>query len=214
MPGQGIRATVDAHEVLVNREGAFVNGRQAGTFEVSDPPRSNSFEAIAMLSHARIRVALLTGDRKSNADATASALGIQDVFAEMTPEGKLAEIERLQKAGHAVAMVGDGINDAPALARANVGIAMGGGSGIAIEAGDVTLLRADPRIVAEAIVLARRTWRIVMQNFVWALAYNVIAIPAAALGYLNPMIASAAMAMSSISVVMNSLRLRRHTTLT
>ena len=151
---------------------------------------------------------LLTGDR-SRAQAIAREAGIEHVVAEVLPDGKAAEIRRLQREGQVVAMVGDGINDAPALAQADVGFAMGSGTDIAIEAGDVTLLRADLGGVATAIALSRAAWRIMRQNLFWALGYNVIAIPAAALGFLNPVIASAAMAASSVSVVANSLRLKR-----
>jgi P-type E1-E2 ATPase len=152
---------------------------------------------------------MLTGDRSANASKIARAAGIEEVIAGVLPDGKAAEIERLQQDGRVVAMIGDGINDAPALAQADVGFAMGSGTDIAIEAGDVTLLRADLGGIASAIGLSRATWRIMRQNLVWALGYNVIAIPAAALGFLNPMIASAAMAASSVSVVLNSLRLKR-----
>jgi Cu+-exporting ATPase len=154
-------------------------------------------------------VVLLSGDRAGAAKAIAKTAGIERVVAEVLPDGKVAEIRRLQGEGRVVAMAGDGINDAPALAQADVGFAIGSGTDIAIEAGDVTLLRADLKGIARAIALSRATWKVIQQNLFWALAYNVIAIPAAALGYLNPVIASAAMAASSVTVVMNSLRLKR-----
>ena len=156
-----------------------------------------------------LHVVLLSGDRASTAQAIAKTAGIERVVADVLPDGKVAEIRRLQGEGRVVAMVGDGINDAPALAQADVGFAMGSGTDIAMEAGDVTLLRADLLGIPRAIALSRATWNVIRQNLFWALAYNVIAIPAAALGYLSPVIASAAMAASSVTVVFNSLRLKR-----
>jgi Cu+-exporting ATPase len=154
-------------------------------------------------------VVMLTGDRAENAAAVALMAGVERIVAGVLPEGKVAEIRRLQSQGAVVAMVGDGINDAQALAAADASFAMSSGTDIAMEAGDVTLLRPDLVAVVHAIALAREAWRIIRQNLFWALAYNVVAIPAAATGHLNPVIASAAMAASSVSVVANSLRLRK-----
>ena len=152
---------------------------------------------------------MLTGDREVAARRVAEAVGITDVVAGVLPAGKLNAIRDHQAGGRKVAMVGDGINDAPALAQADAGIAMASGSGIAVEAGDVTLLRNDLRAVAAAIRLSRSTVRVMRQNLFWAFCYNAAGIPIAALGLLNPIFASAAMALSSLSVLANSLRLRR-----
>ncbi len=152
---------------------------------------------------------LLTGDREETARAVAAELGVPRVIAGVLPDGKEAVVRTLQAEGHVVAMVGDGINDAPALARADLGIAMGGGTDVAIEAGDVTLVTGDPRAVPDAVALARRTLATIRGNLVWAFGYNALAIPLAALGLLNPMVAAAAMGLSSVFVVTNSLRLRR-----
>jgi len=158
-----------------------------------------------------LRTVLLTGDHETVARAVADQVGIDTVIAGVLPEEKADEVARLQREGAVVAMVGDGVNDAAALARADLGLAMGTGSDAAIEAGDLTLVRGDLRVVPDALRLARRTLGTIKGNLFWAFAYNVAALPLAALGLLNPMIAGAAMAFSSVFVVGNSLRLRRFT---
>ncbi len=191
-------------------------GRVAGLIAVADPIRETSRAAIVRLHKMGMTVVMLTGDSERTARAIAAEAGIDRVVAEVLPEGKVAEIQRLQDEGEIVAMVGDGINDAPALARADIGIAMGTGTQIASEAGDVVLMRGDLTGVPDAIRLSRRTLGIMHQNLFWAFIYNVIGIPIAAgvlyptMGLLlSPILASGAMAFSSVSVVMNSLRLRR-----
>lgn len=177
---------------------------------VSDTIKETSSEAIQLLKRLGLKTVLLTGDNERAAASVAAAVGIDTVIAEVLPVDKVAEVDRLQVAGGIVAMVGDGVNDAPALTKADLGLAIGTGSDIAIESSDLTLVSGDLRSAADAISLARRTLRTIKGNLFWAFAYNLAAIPLAAMGYLNPMIAGAAMAFSSVFVVSNSLRLKRY----
>ena len=180
-----------------------------GALVVADQIKPSSAEAVAAFARQDLEVVLLTGDNERTARSVAAAVGIEQVRAAMSPDAKAAEIARLQAEGHRVAMVGDGINDAPALAQADVGIAMGSGTDIAMEASDLTVLRGDLVAVADAVALSRRTLATIKGNLFWAFAYNAAAIPLAASGVLNPMIAAAAMGLSSLFVVSNSMRLRR-----
>jgi Cu+-exporting ATPase len=193
-----------------------VDGRAAGVLAVADPLRGSSPAAIARFRQLGLDVVMVTGDHERTAAAVARAAGVTRAVAGVLPEGKVDEVRRLQAAGQVVAMVGDGVNDAPALAQADVGIAMSTGTDVAMEAGDITLMRADLGGVASAVALSRRTLAVMRQNLFWAFAYNVVGIPiAAGVLYpiagvlLSPIVASAAMALSSVSVVGNSLRLRR-----
>jgi Cu+-exporting ATPase len=192
------------------------NGSLAGIIAVADPIRDSSRDAIAQMHAMGLRVVMLTGDNERTAQAIARAAGVDAVVAGVLPEGKVAEVQRLQQTGQVVAMVGDGINDAPALAQADVGMAIGSGTDVAVDAGDIVLMHGDLHGVVRAIALSRRTMRTMKQNLFWAFIYNVMGIPVAAGALypafglqLSPILASAAMAFSSVSVVANSLRLRR-----
>jgi P-type Cu+ transporter len=188
---------------------ATIDGEFVGVFVVADTPKATSAEAIVKLKDLGLRTVLLTGDNAGAASTVASAVGIDEVIANVLPADKVAVISDLQRRGHVVAMIGDGVNDAAALAQADLGLAMGTGTDAAIKAADITLVRGDLLAASDAIRLSRKTLRTIKTNLFWAFGYNVAAIPLAAAGYLNPVIAGAAMAFSSVFVVSNSLRLRR-----
>jgi Cu+-exporting ATPase len=232
LAGRGAKGRVNGYQVVIGNAAlmrdigvtatetanAFVaiDGQLAAGIQVKDPIKRGSRHAVERLQKMGLDVVMLTGDNRLTAETIAKEAGIKRVVAEVFPEGKVAEVRRLQSEGHVVAMVGDGVNDAPALAKADVGIAIGTGTDIAVEASDVTLMRGDLSGVVDAIALSRQTMRIMKQNLFWAFSYNVIAIPiAAGVLYpafeiqLSPILASAAMALSSVSVVFNSLRLGR-----
>jgi Cu+-exporting ATPase len=185
------------------------DGEVRGLLVVADTVKPTSAEAIRSLRELGLRPVLLTGDNEATARAVAAEVGVEEVIAEVLPADKADVVRRLQAEGRVVAMVGDGVNDAPALAQADLGLAIGTGTDVAIEASDLTLVSGDLRAAPDAIRLSRATLRTIKQNLGWAFGYNVAAIPVAAAGFLNPVLAGLAMALSSVSVVANALRLRR-----
>jgi Cu+-exporting ATPase len=212
-PGIGVSGLVEGHRVEIGRDdgglGVRVDGERLATLVVADAIKPTSADAVAGLRRLGLSPVLLTGDSETTARAVAAEVGIDRVAAEVLPEDKVATVRRLQDAGEVVAMVGDGVNDAPALAQADLGLAIGTGTDVAIEASDLTLVSGDLRAAVDAIRLSRRVLATIQGNLFWAFAYNVAAIPLAVAGLLDPIVAAAAMAASSLFVVTNSLRLRR-----
>ncbi|MDQ4144007.1 MAG: heavy metal translocating P-type ATPase [Actinomycetota bacterium] len=211
--GLHLPASLDDRATHLEEQGKTVvfagwDGEVRGAIAVADTIKEGAPDAVASLRSMGLSSVMITGDNARTADAIAAQVGIDRTVAEVLPRDKVGEVARLQDAGEIVAMVGDGVNDAPALAQADLGIAMGTGTDVAIEASDLTVMAGDPRKVVTAIRLSRRTYRAIVQNLFWAFGYNVAAIPAAALGLLDPVLAGAAMAFSSVSVVANSLRLK------
>lgn len=237
IPGYGVRAVVQGKEVLIGTRKLMqkhnvaiddvlaqmsgletagktamlvaIDNQYAGLLAVADTVKETSKEAIRRLKAMGIEVIMITGDNERTAHAIGKEVGVDRVLAEVLPEGKAEEVKKLQQSGKKVAMVGDGINDAPALATADIGMAMGTGTDVAMEAADITLIRGDLNSIADAIWMSRKTMRNIKQNLFWAFAYNVVGIPIAAFGFLAPWVAGAAMAFSSVSVVLNALRLQR-----
>jgi Cu+-exporting ATPase len=207
--GRGVSGLVEGHRVEVDRGEVIVDGSVAGRLSVADAVKPTSADAVSDLRALGLAPVLLTGDSEVAARDVAEVVGIERVVAGVMPDQKATEVRRLQAEGEVVAMVGDGINDAPALAQADLGLALGTGTDVAREASDLTLVSGDLRAAADAIRLSRRVLGTIKGNLFWAFAYNVAAIPLAVAGLLSPVVAAAAMAFSSVFVVTNSLRLRR-----